>query len=169
MSVFAQEGKIKDASEDFDQYAYVNARDLYLRVAARGFTSPEVLQKLGDSYYLTADYKEAAKWYGQLLDVNTQETEIDANYYFRYAQSLKSMNRYDLADVQMEKFLKLSGNDARGKMFSKERDYLKEIEAQSGRYSVEKVYFNSALQDVGPSFYGDSVVFSSNRENSTGD
>jgi outer membrane protein OmpA-like peptidoglycan-associated protein len=54
-------------------------------------------------------------------------------------------------------------------MFSNERDYLKEIEEQSGRYSVENVFFNSGLEDFGPSFYGERVVFSSNRESSTGD
>lgn len=167
--IHAQEGKIKKASESFDHYAFADARDLYLSVAERGFTSPEVLQKLGDAYYLTADYKEAAKWYSQLLAPNEVGGDINPEYYFRYAQSLKSMKRYDLADVQMNKFNELNGDDSRGAMFQKERDYLKEIEAQSGRYGVEKVNFNSELQDFGPSFYGDRVVFSSNREKSTGD
>lgn len=177
-SVIAQEEKIKDskgkkvrvkeAAENFDEYAFVDARELYTRVAERGFTSPEVLKKLGDSYYLTAEYQEAARWYGQLLNSDTNET-LDAEYYFRYAQSLKSMKRYDLADEQMEKFNSLKGEDSRGKMFSEERNYLKEIEAQSGRYSVSQVFFNSGLQDFGPSFYGNRIVFSSNRENSTGD
>jgi outer membrane protein OmpA-like peptidoglycan-associated protein len=169
VSVSAQEGAIKEASKNFDEYAYADARDLYLRVAERGFTSPEVLQKLGDAYYLTGDYKEAAAWYEKLLGGDGPEGEVSADYYFRYSQSLKSMNRYDLADAQMEKFIMLKGNDTRGEMFSKERDYLKEIAAQSGRYSVGNVNFNSVLQDFGPSFYGSGIVFSSNREDSTGD
>lgn len=171
VGVQAQKIKVKEASENFDEYAFVDARDLYLRLAERGFTSPEVLMKLGDSYYLTADYNEAAKWYGQLLDGSSREgnAEVDSEYYFRYAQSLKSMKRYDLADVQMKKFLEFNSSDSRATMFKMERDYLKEIQAQSGRYSVEKVNFNSELQDFGPSFYGDQLVFSSNRESRTGE
>jgi len=62
----------------------------------------------------------------------------------------------------------LNGNDSRGEMFAQERDYIKEIETQSGRYEVGEVSFNTELQDFSPSFYGDKIVFSSNRKKSTG-
>ncbi|WP_396597938.1 OmpA family protein [Dokdonia sp. R86516] len=163
---YAQEGKVKVAGEKFEEFAYVNARDLYSRVANRGFTSPEVFSKLGDSYYFTADYAEAAQWYEKL--VATGE-EVSPEYYFRYAQSLKSVKKYDKADKMMAIFVQMSGTDTRGEMFEKERDYLKEIEAQSGRYAVEQVNFNTGLQDFSPSFLGERVVISSNRKSSTGD
>ncbi|WP_405227392.1 OmpA family protein [Dokdonia sp. Asnod1-B02] len=163
---YAQEGKVKVAGEKFEEFAYVNARDLYSRVANRGFTSPEVFSKLGDSYYFTADYAEAAQWYEKL--VATGE-DVSPEYYFRYAQSLKSVKKYDKADKMMAIFVQMSGTDTRGEMFEKERDYLKEIEAQSGRYAVEQVNFNTGLQDFSPSFLGERVVISSNRKSSTGD
>lgn len=170
LGVYAQGGKVKNAAKEFENFSFMDAREIYLRVADEDFQSPEVLKNLGDSYYLTAEYTEAAKWYGKLLATDSVASDVaNAEYYFKYAQSLKSLQRYDLADEQMDKFQELSGNDSRAEMFSNERDYLKEIEAQSGRYSVEKVYFNSGLEDFGPSFYGDRVVFSSNRESSTGD
>jgi outer membrane protein OmpA-like peptidoglycan-associated protein/tetratricopeptide (TPR) repeat protein len=168
-TVTAQEGKVREATENFDQYAFVDARNLYLRVAERGFRSPEVLKKLGDAYYLTADYKQAAKWYGELLGSESDTLAANAEYYFRYAQSLKSMKRYDLADTQMDIFNRLNGDDSRAERYVAERDYLKEIEAQSGRYTIGKVSFNSELQDFGPSYYGEDLVFSSNREVATGD
>lgn len=163
---YAQEAKVKVATEKFEEYAYVDARDLYLRVADRGFTSPDVFSQLGDSYYFTADYGSAVEWYGKLIETGE---EVAPEYYFRYAQSLKSVQKYDMADSVMTKFVELSGTDSRGEMFSKERDYLKEIEAQSGRYAIEQVHFNTGLQDFSPSFLGERLVFSSNRENSTGD
>lgn len=163
---YAQEGKVKVAEEKFEDLAFVNARDLYLRVAERGFTSPEVFSKLGDSYYFTADYAEAAQWYEKLIAIGE---EISPEYYFRYAQSLKSVNKYDKADKMMTVFVQMSGTDTRGEMFEKERDYLKEIEAQSGRYAIEQVNFNTELQDFSPSFLGERVVISSNRKSSTGD
>ncbi len=164
----AQEKKVKKATENYDDYAYVDARTLYLRLADEGATNPEVYSKLGDSYYFTAEYTEAAKWYGKLLG-EAESGSIDAEYYFRYAQSLKSIELYDLADQQMEKFFALNGTDSRATKFNKERNYLKEIEANSGNYSISRVSFNSELQDFGPSFYGESLVFSSNRKNVTGE
>ena len=170
LGIQAQETKVKAATEEFDEYAFVDARKLYTRVAGRGFTSPEVLKKLGDSYYLTGEYQEASKWYSQLVTASEGgDDNLEPEYYFKYAQSLKSTNRYDLADEQMEKFNEVNGNDIRGEMFAKERDYLKEIEVQSGRYAASQVFFNSEMEDFAPSFYGDRVVFSSNRESSTGD
>ena len=163
---YAQEGKVKAAGEKFEEFAYVNARDLYLRVAKRGFTSPEVFSKLGDSYYFTADYADAVQWYEKLIATGG---DISSEYYFRYAQSLKSVKKYDKADKMMALFVQMSGTDTRGEMFEKERDYLKEIQAQSGRYAVEQVNFNTDLQDFSPSFLGERVVISSNRKNSTGD
>lgn len=163
---YGQESTIKKANEKFEGLAYIDARDLYLRVAKKGFTTPEVLSKLGDSYYFTADYKDAVEWYGKLIEGGK---DIKPEYYFRYAQSLKSEGKYAESDAAMNTFNELSGSDSRGEMFVRERDYIKEIEKQSGRYEVGEVNFNSNLQDFGPSFYGDNVVFSSNRVNSTGD
>ncbi len=159
-------GSVKKAEKRFDQYAFVDARDLYLRIADKGNKSPEVLKKLGDSYYFNGEYRDAVIWYGQL--VNTGGDQVTPEYYFRYAQSLKSVQRYEEADQIMSAFETANGNDKRGQMFVKERDYLAEIERQSGRYGIKPININSGLQDFSPSFYGERLVFSSNRENSTG-
>jgi outer membrane protein OmpA-like peptidoglycan-associated protein len=167
----AQEGKVKKATESFDEFSYVDARGLYLRLAEKGVKTQEVFRKLGDSYYFTAEYRDAATWYEKLFSdevTDKDSQEIDAEYYFRYAQSLKSLGLYDRANAQMEKFYSLRANDSRAKRFKKDRNYLAEIEKNSGRYSVSTVFFNSELQDFGPSFYEDQLVFSSNRENVTG-
>lgn len=171
IGVCSQENKvIEEASKNYDDYAFIDARDIYLRLIKKGFYSPEILQKLGDSYYWTANYSEACLWYSKLLKKGNDNLEnIDAEYHFRYAQSLKSIGRYNLADIQMDKFNQINRSDSRGEIFVKDRDYLKDIDKQSGNYKISKVFFNSELQDFGPSFWGNQLVFSSNRENRTGD
>ena len=114
--VCSQESKeIKEASKNYDNYAYIDARDIYLRVAKKGFASPEIYKKLGDSYYWTANYSDACLWYGKFIKQKDDKNNIDPEYYFRYAQSLKSVGRYKLADIQMEKFNKTEIIDSRGK------------------------------------------------------
>ena len=114
--------KVRNASEEFDEYAFMDAIEMYTTLAEEGFTSPKMLKELGDSYYLIANYREAVKWYGKLLNTSSEEDKEDvrdAEYYFRYAQSLKSINQYALADEQMEKFNALRMNDSRAEMFLK--------------------------------------------------
>lgn len=156
----AQEKKIKKANEEFSNFAYVEARDAYLKVANSGFRSEELLKQLGDSYYFTADYSQAATWYGALYDANA---DVEAEYLYRYAQSLKSDEQYDLSDQIMEVLYAKSGEDNRASMFANERNYLDEIEKQSGRFELVKVGFNSALSDFAPSFRQGQLVFASNR------
>lgn len=161
-NVYGQLGK---ADKKFENFAYVDAREIYKEAVEDGKASPALLQKLGDAYYFTAEYRQASTWYGQLI---ASGADVSADYYFRYAQALKSINRYDEADKVMNTFDELNGSDTRGEMFRNERDYLKEIEKQSGRFEVSTLQINTELQDFSPSFYGDRLVFSSNREGSTG-
>ncbi|GER61057.1 OmpA family protein [Patiriisocius marinus] len=159
-SSFAQGKKLEKANNNFDNYAFIDARKAYLEVAEDGFLSEELLMRLGDSYYFTADYVNAAKWYGSLYDFTDQPKP---EYLFRYAQALKSSGQYKASDKIMEKFNTLSNVDKRASLFVNERNYLKEIEAQSGRFKLLPVTFNSKLSDFAPAFYAGSLVFASNR------
>lgn len=166
IEIKAQSRQGEKAEKKIEQKAFIDARDLYLRIVEKGDDSPTVLKNLGDSYYMTSDYADAIKWYQQLIQ--TGGKAVSSESYFRYAQSLKSEQQYEEADRMMEIFKKLTNKDSRGQMFANERDYLKEIEKQSGRYRVETVDFNSTLQDFSPSFYNGRLVISSNRESRTG-
>ncbi|MFC7356503.1 OmpA family protein [Jejudonia soesokkakensis] len=156
----AQEKKMADANQDFNDYAFIDAREAYLKVAEDGYRDEKLLERLGDSYYFTADYKNAAKWYGALYD--TSES-IKPEYLYRYALSLKSNQQYNASDAIMEEFLNAKGSDYRAKLYQNERNYLQEIEQQSGRFEMMSIGFNSALSDFAPSFYQGNLVISSNR------
>ena len=58
-----------------------------------------MLQKLGNAYYFKADLDNAAKWYSELFAF-TQDVEPE--YYYRYAQSLKAIKDYKKADQMLE-------------------------------------------------------------------
>ena len=90
LGTYAQERKAKKGTKKFEKYAFIDARKLYKHVSERGFNTPEVLTKLGDSYYFTEEYQQAVKWYEKLFNENKTTNSIDPEYYFRYAQSLKS-------------------------------------------------------------------------------
>ena len=156
----AQEKEVIKGNEEFNDYAFIDAREAYLKVAEDGFRSADLLQRLGDAYYFTADYKNAAKWYGALYEFSDN---VDSEYLYRYAQSLKSNKQYDASDRVMEELFKSKGEDYRAKLYANERNYLGEIEQQSGRFELINIGFNSKLSDFAPSMHQGNLVIASNR------
>ena len=160
---FAQDDKkVKKADEEFEQYAFVDSRDIYLKVIEAGYASQDLYQRLGDSYYFTAELPDAARWYGLLVE--TYGDSVDSEYYFRYAQSLKSLEQYAAADRIMDQFYAKNPSDKRAQFFHNEKNYLALIEMQSGRFELMPLEINSELSDFAPSFYQGGLVFSSNRK-----
>jgi outer membrane protein OmpA-like peptidoglycan-associated protein/tetratricopeptide (TPR) repeat protein len=159
--MFSQKVKEAKADKAYDKFAYVDAIKTYERIFEKGYKTPDMLQKLGNAYYFKADLDNAAKWYGELFAL-TQD--VDPEYYYRYAQSLKSIKDYKKADEMMAKFGQKSGNDLRAKLAGSQKDYLAEIKKNSGRYTLEDAGINSEFSDYGSAYYNNKVIFASARD-----
>jgi outer membrane protein OmpA-like peptidoglycan-associated protein/tetratricopeptide (TPR) repeat protein len=158
---FSQKVQLKKADAKYEQFHYVNAIKTYEKVANKGYKSVELFSKLGDSYYFQSNLNEANKWYEQLFALNQK---IDSEYYFRYAQTLKSIGDYKKADEMMAAFDKLNNADLRALLAKNQINYLEEIKKNSGRYRVQNAGINSEYSDYGTSFYKNTLVFTSARD-----
>ena len=154
---FAQKKKIEKANKDFDTYAYIDAREIYLKVVEDGYASAQVFQKLGDTYYFNGEYGDAAKWYER--SINEFPGETTPEYYYRAAQSFKSLEQYEASDKYMNAYDVVGGGTLIVRNFNDDPDYLKSIAFQAKGYEVEKVSINSAASDFGPSYYMDKLVY----------
>ena len=69
----------KEAKGDahYNDYAFIDAREAYIKAVESGYRSVNVLSRLGDSYYFNGEYEDAAKWYGALFSFSE---EIDSEY-----------------------------------------------------------------------------------------
>ena len=67
--------ELEGLNKEFEEFAYIDARKAYLKVAKEGYQSEDLLKRLADSYYYTADYNQAAKWYGVLYDTGNKEAD----------------------------------------------------------------------------------------------
>ncbi|KAA1242810.1 OmpA family protein [Aquimarina sp. RZ0] len=159
----SQEELITQADESFDQYAFIDAREIYLEVAKRGYASVDLFRKIADSYYYNADFKNAVVWYERLM--KKFEKQVDAEYLYRYAQCLKSIEEYRKSDKIMEKFDTLHGKyDKRAAFFRSTRYYLELIEKQSGKFVIETIDINSEFSEHSPNFDNNgNLVFASSR------
>lgn len=160
LNVQAQSG-IKKADKNYDRYAYIDAIQTYERIAAKGYKSAEMFQKLGNAYYFNSDFEQAAKWYGELFAMGGDQ---EPEYYYRYAQSLKSMKQYDKADEMMKTFNSKLGDDLRAKNYTANTNYMEAIKAASGRYDITDAGVNSEYSDYGSAMFDGKLVFASARD-----
>ena len=159
VGAFGQGSKLNKADKKYDKYSYIDAIEIYEKVAEKGYKSVELFQKLGNAYYFNSELDKASKWYGELFALN-QET--DSEYYFRYAQALKAVGNYEKSNQYMELFAQKT-NDSRAKLFQENKNYLTNIDAVSGKYTIDKTDVNSEFYDYGPTFFGKQIVFTSSR------
>lgn len=155
----AQRAQLKKAEKAYDQFSYIDAQEIYLKVVQDGYTSAEIFKKLGNTYYFNSDYKNAAIWYDRLINEFSEETE--AEYYFRAAQALKSTQNYTKANSYMEEFAARGGENKIVQNYKSNPDYLDFITSKESKYVVEKAEINSGYSDFGPSFYNGKIVFAS--------
>lgn len=160
-SSYAQQTKINAADKKYDSYAYVDAIKTYEKVAAKGYKSEDMFKKLGNAYYFNSDFQNAAKWYGELFAMNPNP---EPEYYFRYAQSLKSAGDIAKANKLLEEFNAVSKNDSRGKLYKEDINYMDQIKANSGRYQIEDAGINSKYSDYGSFVYNNKIYFASARD-----
>ncbi|MEX0995773.1 MAG: OmpA family protein [Flavobacteriaceae bacterium] len=157
---YGQRTQLKKAEKAYDEYAYIDAQEIYLKVIADGYRSAQILKKLGNTYYFNADYPNAGKWYQELIKDFPEETEPE--YYFRAAQCLKSTDNYKKSDELMNTFAIKGGLTRVIQNYKDNQDYLSDIQSMSDRYILESVAINTTNSDFGPSFFmGDKIVFAS--------
>ena len=159
---YAQNKLVDKANEKYASYSFSPAIDIYKKVLDRGYVSADLLKKLGNSYYFNANYKEAAQTYKKL--VANYPDDLAPEYYFRYAQTLKTLKDYKAASAIMTKFFEATNGEKMTSTLDEKRDYIKEIKQNSGRYNVAPFPYNSPYSEFAPTFYKQGLLFSSDRD-----
>ncbi|MGG5578384.1 OmpA family protein [Myroides sp. C15-4] len=167
---YGQIGKEKQADQNFDRLAYANAIEIYEGLANQGYINTSVLQNLADSYYFNGKLAEAHRWYRELFEGDYADKSIPllpSEYYYRYAQTLKSQKDYEKSQDLMDQFYKLEGSDSRANLHNTNRDYLTQIGRNSDRYDIKALGINSEYSDYGGAIVGNAFVFTSARATGT--
>jgi len=157
----SQEKSVRIADKDFADHSYVDAIATYEKVAAKGYKDEKMFQKLGDAYYFIANLENAEKWYTELFKMNADQ---QAEYCYRYSQTLKAVKDYAKADKILEQFAVKSADDQRAILYVNQRDYLNNIKANSGRFEIEDAGVNSEYSDYGSAVYDNKLIFASARD-----
>lgn len=158
---YAQKAGLGKGGRTYEKFSYVKTTDILLSVAEKGYKSVDLFEKLANAYYFNNKMEDAAKWYGELMNLNEP---INPESYFRYAQALKWMERYEESDNWMAKFADMRGDELRVNAFKARPDYLQNIDRLSQNFEVVNMDLNTEYSDFGAVQYKDKLVFASTRK-----
>ncbi|MDX6181877.1 OmpA family protein [Flavobacterium sp. Fl-77] len=152
----AQDYDLARAKRFFDKTYYAEAITLYQKLADEK-PSQEIIKNLADSYYYTNDLIKAQRYYRLLMTRYSQD--LDRNYYFRYAQTLRASNSYDDANAALREYYSKSDNTEDVAVFEENRKTLENVSAIGNRYEIKNLAINTPNSEFGAVQYRDSLVF----------
>ncbi|KAF2340160.1 OmpA family protein [Flavobacterium tistrianum] len=161
IGVNAQDKKAEKANETYNKFAFIEAGKLYQKLVDKGNSSLEVLTKLGNCYYFNGQYPKAAEAYENVFNSGQS---VDPEFYFRYAQALNNVRKYDEASAVIKKYYMVTGKKDLSDNW-KEKKLMADIQKQSGRYNIREASINTPVSDYGTAFYGkDKVIYASAKD-----
>ncbi len=152
----AQDQELIRAKKFFDRTYYSQAVILYQKLADER-PSQEVIKNLADSYFYTNDLVKAQRYYRLL--VKNYNSNLDREYYFRYAQTLKATNSYDDANEALKEYYAKSSNTEDLANFEKDLKTLENVTAIGKRFEIKNLALNTPNSEFGAVEYNGNLVF----------
>lgn len=152
----AQDQDLARAKRFFDKTYYAEAITLYEKLAYEK-PSQEVIKNLADSYYYTNDLIKAQRYYRSLT--KNYDKDLDRNYYFKYAQTLKATDNYEEATEALKTYYSKSANNEDLVNFERDIKTLENVSALGNRFEIENLAINTQNSEFGAVIHNDSLVF----------
>lgn len=164
MDSFAQAG-LNSADKGYDRWAYLDAINMYEKVVNRGFSSQELLEKLGNAYYFNARYSEAQNYYEKMF-TEYELSGIPVEYFYRYAHTLQNVGNKVEAKRYYDQFVSKVGEQTQITKFRKNESALqKQIQLNSGRYNdIINLAINTPYADYGSFVKDETFYYTSARD-----
>lgn len=156
----AQSAKLKYAKKKMDDLSYVEAIEIYNQVLEKEDVA-EAKINIAECYRKIGDAQNAEFWYGQV--VRLPEAEPVTKLY--YGQMLQRNGKCELAREWFNQYIEQVPDDLRGQYLARACDYEQELMSKNaGIFEVKHLDFNSDLDDFGPNYYENGIVFASDRD-----
>lgn len=152
----AQQQELLRANRLFDKTYYSEAIPLYEKISLKN-QSVEVLQNLGDCYYYTNQYDKANAQYTVLFQ--TKSKQLNGDFYFRYAQTLKTKEKYSEANTVLRNYYKASNNTAAIEKLDADIKNLSNVSAIGERFQIVNLALNTPNSEFGAVPFGDNLVY----------
>lgn len=153
------------ADKLYDNLSLQDAIDRYESILEEDSRNGKAMYELANAYRLNNETVKAEKWFSKAV-----ETSEEPKAKFYYAQMLLMNSKPAKAKTWFNNYkLNVSGKEANHIDNFITLCYLAETDQLSDRnFEISRVIFNSEKLDFSPSYFGDDILFVSNREESEG-
>ncbi|MDO5980695.1 OmpA family protein [Flavivirga spongiicola] len=158
-SVFSQQGKQKRADTLFNKFSFVKAAKVYRELIQNNYNKDYATRQLADCYAYLRDPRNASRYYKSVV----KQKNAPVEYYYKYAQSLRGMKKYDDSQVWLKRY-KDSGGVVNANDFSKDINFITSVFGAKQQYFLDRVRFNSKYSDFGAFEHDGKVYFASARD-----
>lgn len=162
-NAFSQQGKQKRADTLFNKFSFVKAAEVYRELIDKNYNRDYATRQLADCYAFLRDPRNASRYYKTVVE----QENVPIEYYYKYAQSLRGIKKYDDSQIWLERY-KDSGGVVNANDFSKDINFITSVFGAKQQYFLDRVYFNTKYSDFG-AFEKDSIIyFTSARDEGVG-
>ena len=159
LSVNAQKVTIRLADKSYDEFAFIEAIELYEYAYNKDTTDTYVIRRLADANRQIGNTEDVEKWLKILINRREDEPED----LFAYSQALKSNGKYLEAEKWLKEYAEMRPEDGRVNIQTSLLEYIQFLHRDSSRYEIHPVTLNSEGSELGPAFYRNQVVYSSTK------
>lgn len=145
----AQSGKQKKADRLYKDFAYLEATEVYKELIEDDYNVTYNSTRLGDAYMMLRSPENAVFYYGDVIE----DTTIFPEYYYKYAQALRGVKRYDESRTFLKRYLE-TGRNSDGIQTMLNKDEYKSM----ATYKLQQADFNSEVSDFGV-FERDGTIY----------
>ena len=155
--IAAQSGKQKKADRLYEDFAYSKAIEAYQDLVEDNYNKVYNQTQLGNSYYKLRDPYNAVKYYAAVVD----EPGVSPEIYYRYAQMLRGVRKYEESREWLRKYLEEGQNPKQAEEILS-TDTIAVYEGLES-FRVNPVDYNSQYSDFGSHFNNGTIYFTSAR------
>jgi hypothetical protein len=155
----AQSRAMERADRLFEETAYPDATEAYLKIVRDQPRNKKAMVRLADCYRLTNDPRNAMRWYARAVKFKGIRPEV----WYHYGQVLMINRKYKEALPWFEKYRAAHPEDPRSHEMIEACLNQDRFAGAARLYAIKRLSVNSEASDFGPAFYKNSVVFASAR------
>ncbi len=158
VAVQAQSGKQKKADRLYNDFAYLEATEVYKELIEKDYKVSYNSRKLGDTYMMLRSPENAVHYYGDIIE----DTAVSPEYFYKYAQALRGVKRYDESREWLRKYLESGRESEEIQAMLNKSEY-----KSKATYKLKSSEFNSEVSDFGVFVKDDNIYFVSARAQDT--
>lgn len=159
LALFGQNKALQKANALYKAAHYAEAAELY-EIALQKKSNLFIKTKLANCYRMNNRLDKAETLYAAIVTEDKARSET----YFYYGEVLMGNEKYDEAKQWFLKYHQLEPEEERGKSMAEVCDKVKTIKPFFPYLRVEEFTQNSEADDATPVFWGNGIVFSSDRK-----